>query len=188
MRGAQASRRGLGPARSRHLGAARRAQALRLLQGDDLGRLRSRHQERRDVRLQGAAACIGAALRDAIHRDVCNRGFDAEQNAFVEVLWLETARCQRAAAAGSRLPAGIGSAHPRHDRGCRKTHDARRFCAAARSARSVGGAAADRRSIPGLQLLAGRCLCAVGRPRQGAGAVRSRRRARQRSRTTGGRV
>jgi GH15 family glucan-1,4-alpha-glucosidase len=24
------------------------------------------------------------ALRDAIHRDVCNRGFDAEQNAFVE--------------------------------------------------------------------------------------------------------
>ena len=59
-------------------------QALCLLQGDDLGRLRPRHQERRDVRLQGAARCTGARLRDAIHRDVCEKGFDAEQNAFVE--------------------------------------------------------------------------------------------------------
>ena len=63
MRRAQASCRGLGPARSRHLGAARRSQALRLLQGDDLGRLRPRHQERRDLRLQGAAAALARLAR-----------------------------------------------------------------------------------------------------------------------------
>ena len=61
--GARASRRGLGPARPRHLGAARRAQALRLLQGHDLGRLRPRHQERRDLWLQGAAAALARPAR-----------------------------------------------------------------------------------------------------------------------------
>ena len=38
-------------------------QALCLLQGDDLGRLRPRHQERRDLRLQGAAGELAHLAR-----------------------------------------------------------------------------------------------------------------------------
>ena len=63
MHGARASGGGMGPARSRHLGAARRRQALCLLESDDLGRVRPRHQERRDVRLQGAAREVAGAAR-----------------------------------------------------------------------------------------------------------------------------
>ena len=53
----------MGQARSRHLGAPRRGQALCLVEGDDLGRVRPRHQERRDVRLQGAAREVARAAR-----------------------------------------------------------------------------------------------------------------------------
>ena len=83
MQGARASGRGLGPARSRHLGAPRRRKALRFVESDDVGRVRSRHQKRRKVRLRGAARSV-ARLRDTIHRDVCEKGFDPAQNAFVE--------------------------------------------------------------------------------------------------------
>ena len=55
----RASGRAMGPAGSRHLGAARRRQALRLVESDDMGRVRPRHQERRKVRLQGAARIAG---------------------------------------------------------------------------------------------------------------------------------
>ena len=61
MRGARSSRRSLGPAGSRHLGAARRRQALCLFEGDDLGRVRPRHQERREIRLRGAARALAGA-------------------------------------------------------------------------------------------------------------------------------
>ena len=61
MHGARASCRGMGQARSRHLGEARRGQALCLFESDDLGRVRPRHQERRDVRLQGAACEVAGA-------------------------------------------------------------------------------------------------------------------------------
>ena len=54
------------------------------------------------------------ALREAIHRDVCDKGFDRELNSLRRILRLEVARCQRAAAAGGGLPAGGRSAHPRH--------------------------------------------------------------------------
>ena len=47
----------------RHLGAPWRGQALRLVQGDDVGRVRSRHQERREVRLQGAAGKMALVAR-----------------------------------------------------------------------------------------------------------------------------
>ena len=63
MRGARASGGGMGPAGSRHLGAARRRQALCLVESDDLGRVRSRHQERRKVRLRGAARAMADAAR-----------------------------------------------------------------------------------------------------------------------------
>ncbi len=53
-------------------------------------------------------------LRDTIHRDVCENGFDREQNAFVDVLWIASARCQHPAAAVGGLPAGFGPARSRH--------------------------------------------------------------------------
>ena len=77
------------------------------------------------------------ALRDTIHRDVCDKGFDREQNSFRRILRLEIARCQHPAAAVGGLPAAGRSAGARHDRGDRETHDARRLRAAARSARGV---------------------------------------------------
>ena len=82
MHGAGASGGSLGSARSRHLGAARRRQALCLVEGDDLGRVRPRHQERREVRLD-APLDRWRDLRDEICRDVCENGFDARQNTFV---------------------------------------------------------------------------------------------------------
>ena len=60
-----------------HLGGAQRARAFHLFQGDGLGRLRPRGQERGGVRLHGAGRRNGAALRDEIHADVCAHGFDA---------------------------------------------------------------------------------------------------------------
>ena len=114
------------------------------------------------------------SLRDTIHRDVCEKGFDAGAECVRRILRLAIARCQHPAAAGGRLPAGLGSARSRHDRGDRKTHDARRICAAARSARDLRREAADRRRVSGLQPVARRRLCAGRRDRQGAGAVRPR--------------
>ena len=63
MRGAGASGGSMGSAGSRHLGAARRRQALCFLESDDLGRVRSRHQERRKIRIRGAARAMADAAR-----------------------------------------------------------------------------------------------------------------------------
>ena len=45
------------------------------------------------------------ALRDMIHAEVCDKGFDRELNSFVEFLWLENARRQPPAAAVGRISA-----------------------------------------------------------------------------------
>ena len=63
MHRARAPGNDLGPAGQRHLGAARPGPALRLLEGDDLGGVRSRHQERRAVWLEGAARTLEGAAR-----------------------------------------------------------------------------------------------------------------------------
>ena len=75
-------------------------------------------------------------LRDAIHRDVCDKGFDAEENAFVESYG------SKLLDASMLLLPSVGflpASDPRM-RGTlaavEKHHDARRLCAAARSARS----------------------------------------------------
>ena len=57
-RAARSSGRDLAQARSRHLGSAHRAAALHLFQGDGLGRVRSRDQERRDVRPAGPGRAL----------------------------------------------------------------------------------------------------------------------------------
>ena len=63
MHGAGASGGDMGPAGPRHLGAPRRRQTLRILEGDDVGGVRSRHQERREIRLQGAARALAGPAR-----------------------------------------------------------------------------------------------------------------------------
>ena len=73
----------MGQARSRHLGAPRRRQALCLVEGDDLGRV---DRGIKSAETFGFKAPLEKwrALRDAIHLDVCARGFDPELNSFVE--------------------------------------------------------------------------------------------------------
>ena len=151
------------------------AQALRLVESDDLGGVRSRHQERwkssglRRRSTDGGRCAIPSVAMSA------TSGFDREQNAFVEILRLAIARRQHPAAAGGGLPAGVGPARSRHDRGHRETHDARRLCAAARSPRGLRGTAADRRRVSRLHALwLADAYVLVRRDRQGAGAVRPR--------------
>ena len=84
-RAARASRDDLARARRRHLGGARRAAALHPFQGDGLGGVRPRGQERRDVRPAGPVD-RWRALRDEIHDEVCAKGFDPERGSFRAVL------------------------------------------------------------------------------------------------------
>ena len=73
---ARAPRADLARARRRHLGGARRAAALHLFQGDGLGRVRPRDQERGGVRAGGAGRALARACAAQIHDEVCRRGFD----------------------------------------------------------------------------------------------------------------
>ena len=183
MRGAGASRRGLGPARSRHLGAARRRQALRFLQGHDLGRLRPRHQERRDLRLQGAARCIGGRcatpfIAMSATRDLIASRMPSSNPMARNCSMPASCCCRRSASCRHRTRAFGAPSRPIEKHMMRDgfvlRHDPREVSEET---------AADRRRVPGLQSVAGRCLCAGGRYRQGASAVRPRGR---RSRTISG--
>ena len=69
-----------------------------------------------NIRLRGAARASGESCATRIFRDVCEKGFDREQNAFRRILRLETARCQHPDAAGGGLSAAVGPARARHDR------------------------------------------------------------------------
>ena len=172
MHSARASREGLGSSGQRHLGAARRRQALCLFKGDDVGGVRPWHQERREVRLRGAARPL-EGLRDTIHRDVCEKGFDASSKSFVKSYGSELLD-----ASILLLPAvafaGNGCAGSRHACRNRTPHDAGRLCAAARSSRGVRRGPADRRRVSRLHAVARGRLRPHGRDRQGANAVRSR--------------
>ena len=77
------------------------------------------------------------ALRDTIHRDVCEKGFDRELNSFVESYGskLLDASILLLPSVGFLPPSD--PARARHARGDRTAPDAGRLCAAARSARSL---------------------------------------------------
>ena len=62
---------GLAAAGRGHLGSARRAAALHLLEGDGLGGLRSRHPRRRDSSGSMGRSIAGARCAQAIHDEVC---------------------------------------------------------------------------------------------------------------------
>ena len=120
------------------------------------------------------------ALRDAIHRDVCANGFDPELNSFVESYG------SKMLDASILLLPSVGFLPPDDPRvrgtmaaienymmrdGFVLRHDPRE-----------AEKAADRRRVPRLHAMACGRLCAGGRDRQGASAVRPRGRDRQRSR------
>ena len=105
---------GLANARPRHLGGAERAAAFHLFQGHGLGGLRSRHQERRDFKLEGPVE-HWRQLRAQIHDEVCRPGFDPAQQ-LRAVLRQPGARREPPVAAGGRLSAAAGPARERHGR------------------------------------------------------------------------
>ena len=73
---AECATRGLARARPGHLGGARRAPALRLLEAHGLGRAGSRGQARRHRRRPGARARPGAATAEEIKADILEHGVD----------------------------------------------------------------------------------------------------------------
>ena len=143
-----------------HLGGARRAPALHLFQGDGLGRLRSRDQERRGIRPRRPARPLARARAPPFTPTSAGAASIPQPDSFVQSYDRQAARCQPAAAAAWSAS-------------CRRTI---RACAARSQAIErrlmVDGfvlrydtAAADdglppgEGAVPGLQLLAGRRLC-----------------------------
>ena len=81
---ARASRAGLGRSGRGHLGGARPAPPLHPFQADGLGRVRSRDQGGGILWSVRRRSTTGAMLRARIHEDICSKGFDPDQNSFVQ--------------------------------------------------------------------------------------------------------
>jgi len=152
MRGGGASRGGLGPARSRHLGTARRARHYvfsKVMTWVAFDRA-IKSAERFGFK---APVAQWRMLRDTIHRDVCDKGFDSGLNSFVESYGSAIAGREHSAAASGRfLPASDRGFAERSLRS--KRHMLRDGLCCARSARDLRRKAADRRRVPCLQPLA----------------------------------
>ena len=71
-------------ARRGDLGGARPAAPLRALQGHGLGRVRPRGADGRALRRRTGPSTAGASCATRIHREVCERGFDAERGTFTQ--------------------------------------------------------------------------------------------------------
>ena len=178
----RASGEDLARARQRHLGGARRARAFHLFQGDGLGRLRPRHQERGELRAAGPGRALARRCATQIHNDVCERGFDDELGSFVR-----SYGSKELDASLLLLPA-IGFL-PADDPRITRTVEAieralmvdglvRRYD----TEKSDDGLPAGRGRVPGLQLLAGRRLSDARPPRRRGAAVRAAAGAAQRRR------
>ena len=123
----------LAAARRRHLGGARRPPALHALEAHGLGGGRPRRAGHRGVRR--SAATRGArmlphlrALRERIHDEVCERGFNPQRRRVHPVVRQRSARRERAAhARTSGFSAGQRSARAGDRRGDREDADARRL-------------------------------------------------------------
>ena len=97
---------GLGRARRRHLGGARRRGGISPTRRSWPGwRSTARVKTVERVRLDGPARPLARALRDEIHDEVCREGFDPELNSFVQSYGVEAARRQPADDPAGRLPA-----------------------------------------------------------------------------------
>ena len=173
-------------ARRGHLGSARRAAALHALEGDGVGRVRSRGALDRGVRPRRAARALARGSR----RD-SSRGVRARLRSGAERVRPVFRRRQALDASLLLIPI-VGFLPPDDPRvrgtvaAIERRLAARRIRAALRHRRRDRRPAARRGRVPRLQLLARRQLCAAGPLRRGARLVRSPVGVAQRRRAAGG--
>ena len=119
-------------------------------------------------------------MRDAIHAEVCAKGFDAKRGCLRAVLRILASGCEPVADAASGFPAARRSARARHHRGDRARADRRWARAALLHRDRCRCVAGGRGRLFAVLVLAGGLLCA-DRPAPGErGAVRATARAAQR--------
>ena len=106
------SRVALARARRRHLGGARPAAALHALEGDGLGRVRPRRRASSSS-ASTARSSGGERVRDEIHAEVCEQGFDAERSTFMQSYGSTELDASAAADPAGRLPAADRPARSR---------------------------------------------------------------------------
>ena len=161
MRPSRASRSDLAGARRGHLGSARRPAALHPLEGDGVGRVRSRGAFDRGIRSRRARSSAGATSATQSMRRCARSGFDADAKHLHPVLRRCGAGREPAAHPDGRLPAAGRSARPGHGRGDRAQAAARRIGAALRHGERRRRPAAGGGRVSRLQLLARRQLRAA---------------------------
>ena len=167
----RASAEDLARARRGHLGGARRAPAFHPFQGDGLGRVRPRDQERRRRSGWKGRSTDWRKVRRRDFRGGLRERLRPGAGQLRAVLRLEATRRQPAADPRRRLLAGDRSAGARHGRGDRAPLAARRLRHALRHRSGRRRPAAGRRRVPRLQLLARRRLYAAGPRRRCRAAV-----------------
>ena len=114
-------------------------------------------------------------IRDEIHREVCERGYDPRAPHVHPVLRLAGARRQRPQHPARRLPARRRRARDGHDRRGLARARPRRLRLPLLDRRDRRRPARRRGPVPGLLVLAGQCARAQRPRRRGAGAVRAAR-------------
>ena len=126
-----APRAGLAAPRRRHLGDPRPATPLHPVEGDGVGRASTAPRR--------SPSCLGRTeqpidrwrkLADQVKAEVCEKGFDTEEEQLRAVLRLGPARLELADARARRLPAADRPADHRHRRGDPARADGRRLRAA----------------------------------------------------------
>ena len=109
----------LARARPRHLGSAQPSRCTSPIRRRWLGRVRSRAQERRDVRPAGPDRRAGASCATRSTPTSAATASNAKRNSFTRSYGSQRARCEPAAARADRLPQAGRSALSRHRRGDR---------------------------------------------------------------------
>ena len=114
-----------------------------------------------------------SALRERIHGEVCDRGFNPQVGAFTQSYGSEHLDASVLVIPHYGFLPAQRPAHDRHRRRHREGAAARRVRAPVRDRIGRGRAAGHGGGLPGLQLLAGRQLRLCRAPGRGRGAVRS---------------
>ena len=112
-------------------------------------------------------------LRARIHAQICERGYDAQRNCFVQAYGSQAARCEPAADSGAGISAARRSARARHDPRDRVALAARRLRPALRHRGDRRRPAARRGRVHRVQLLARECVCDDRPARRGGAACSS---------------
>ena len=117
--------RALAGAGPRHLGGARRAEALHLLEGHVLGGARPRRAAGAACARSRSSPTRWQTIADEIHADICDNGVD-DRGVFMPALRDRRAGRLGAADAAGAVPAAGRPADPRHRAGDRRRADRRR--------------------------------------------------------------